>query len=445
MTAHVEGIHWRAGGERAFGPFAAGMPRRIRTCARARWLARLAVLLALAACGPSRHTVGQLKGEPAARGSGGPAADPSGEQSDAERDPAASGDRAQQPANGIGNGSAGGGSIDEPDSDPGDLPHAGQGASLPPVWDGGSSGCLSAVLPAPRKRLDLYLVVDINITLPLTGAWSIMTGGLLEYVADERAAGTGVGVDFFGVLPPVTGSDCEAASFAEPAVAVAELPGNAAAIRSSVRRLIPLQGSPMLPALAGALEYTRERAGTIASEAEQAVVLITDGFVDLACGSDVRSVSQVAGAEMRRYPAVPTYVIALDVPSLTDLLDPLQRFEPLDAIAREGGTTRARRIDIEAPASALAESLLDIQRDAEPCAYAIPEELSGAPDALRLELLQGGAGESAVAFERVATSADCGEGYYFDDARTEAWLCPDSCEQVKARAGASLTWSTLCP
>jgi hypothetical protein len=353
-------------------------------------------------------------------------------------------DEATPPPNDTGSGSAGNGGAGRSGANDPDLPQqAGQGAE-PPAGDAGWSGCLSAVLPAPRKRLDLYLVVDINISLPLTGAWELMTNGLLDYVSDERAAGTGVGVDFFGVLPPVSGDDCEAASFAPPAVAVAELPGNTVAIRTSVRRLIPLQGSPMLPALEGALEYTRERAAAFATEAEQAVVLITDGFVDLACGSDVRSVSQVAGAEMRRFPAVPTYVIALDVPSLADLLDPLQRFEPLDAIAREGGTTRARRIDIEDPSSALVADLLDIQRDAEPCAYPIPEELSGAPEALRLDLEQGGPGEAAVALARVDTSSDCGDGYYFDDERSEAKLCASTCELVKARADARLTWSTRC-
>lgn len=403
------------------------MSREPRAKTRGRGLLAACLVLGLLGCGDSpRHTVGKLRGG-------------SSNNVTRENPPARAGagadDGGPRPSGSAGNGSfvptAGNAS-------------AGEGAPIAPPT-GGISGsiCFPATVPAERKRLDLYLMVDINITLPLSGAWSTLTGGLRQYVASERAEGTGVGIDFFGVLPPVTNIDCSPDLYEMPTVGVSLLPGNASAIQTAVGRALPLPGSPLQPALEGALAYARSRAGFYDEEAQQAVVLITDGFVDLNCGTDVREVSNVAAVEMRRSPPVPTYVVALDVPSLSGLFDPLVRFEPLEAIAREGGTGIVRRVNVEDRSEAIADTLIQVQQAAEPCDYFLPEQASAAGSTLSLAVSADAASPEPKPLALLASENDCGDGYYMREDAPQIRLCSATCDSVKARAQ-KLAWTIDC-
>lgn len=402
-------------------------PRKPRARTTGRGLLAAWLVLGLLGCGdPARHKVGKLRGS-------------SSSNVTRENPPATAGTGAYDPGPGP-NGNAGSGSS---------MPtagnaSAGQGAPELP-GTGGISGsiCFPATVPAERKRLDLYLMVDINITLPLSGAWSTLTGGLREYVGSERAEGTGVGIDFFGVLPPVTNLDCSPDLYEMPTVGVGLLPGNTPAIQTAVNRALPLQGSPLQPALEGALAYARSRAGFYDEEAQQAVVLITDGFVDLSCGTNVRDVSNAAAVEMRRSPPVPTYVVALDVPSLSGLFDPLVRFEPLEAIAREGGTGLARRVNVEDRSVAIADTLLEVQQAAEPCDYFLPEQASAVGSTLSLAVSTDAANPEPKPLALLASENDCGDGYYMREDAPQITLCPATCVSTKARAQ-KLAWTIDC-
>lgn len=300
---------------------------------------------------------------------------------------------------------------------------------------------------AIRKRLDLYFMMDNNITLPDPRAWSGLVQGVIRYVSDARAEGTGVGIGFFGL-------QCTENAYAVPTVKVSPLPQNVAPLTAALSvSLITgiINTSPMLPALGGAVRHASSLASSFGWKA--AVVLISDGFESFpACPSSPPEVAQKAANAFTGSPSIETYVVAADNPLAVDP-QAGARFMPLDEIAREGGTGAARRVDVTAEAqliptvqSALADTLVDIQHEAEPCDYSVPESARLAPGSVPLTIGDGSA--SSPTLPLVANAAACtGQGYYFSPnlSGTPDWavLCPASCAEVKKQR-ASLSWLLPC-
>jgi hypothetical protein len=275
--------------------------------------------------------------------------------------------------------------------------------------------------------------------------------GVTRYVNDPRAVGTGVGVDYFGL-------DCNEGTYAMPTVGVALLPDNARAIGLSFVMVLPINVSPILPALAGALRHASSLANSF--DHKVAVVLITDGFQDLMCGSDIAGGVMQARDAYEGSPSIATYVVGADSPAL-----PLPnssasaRFGPLDQIAAAGGGGQTRLVDVidetalgGTQTSPFADTLVGIQREAEPCDYALIDGVAENPDAIVLgfePIGLGPIGSIDRLLLRVADRAGCstGGGYYFtvDASGQPIWatLCPVTCEDVKT-SPAPLYWFSNC-
>jgi hypothetical protein len=310
--------------------------------------------------------------------------------------------------------------------------------------------CGGTATPAVRRRLDLFLMVDINlfyvvgtlVTMPTDSTWVEIQRGLREYVDDPRAAGTGVGVGYFPapVSVPGSGPVCDPDKYSMPAAEVKLLPENAAAIRRSIP-LAPLGlGSPTLPALQGALNYARSRWRSWPYK--QAVVLVTDKVADFACVTNPAAIVDAAREAAAIDPPIPTYVIALSA-TLDDVLLPFVRPEALDAVAAEGGTGAARQVDLEDRNSSLARTLHDIQVDAEPCQYEVSVAVRADPTGSALGTVA--ASGSPLPLPRLDSVADCGQGYYFDDPANPEWatLCADTCTALKA-SPRTVAWIDEC-
>jgi hypothetical protein len=304
----------------------------------------------------------------------------------------------------------------------------------------------SCATPAERRRLDLYLMIDNNITLPDPRAWAGVLQGVTRYVNDPRSAGTGVGVDYFGL-------DCNEGSYAMPTVGVAPLPDNARAIAVSFVSVLPINVSPILPALSGALRHASSLANSF--DHRVAVVLITDGFQDLMCGSDVAGGIAEARDAFQATPSIPTYVVGADSQSLLlPNASPATRFGPLDQIAAAGGTGQTRLVDViqetalgGTQTSPFANTMVTIQRDAEPCDYALIDGVVENPDEIVLGFSPVGPIDRLLL--RVADRGGCstGGGYYFtlDPSGQPIWasLCPVTCEDIES-SPAPLYWFGGC-
>lgn len=306
------------------------------------------------------------------------------------------------------------------------------------------------IVAAVRKRLNLYFMVDPNfLVTDNSGVWNKVRAGILEYAQREEAAGTGLGLrvidppdNILFLLP--TDQHCLASTYSRAsskAAAQEALPTNIAALT----RALPLDvaatlTTPLTPALQGAIDLAFSLKNTRPDE-EQAVVLITDAFLDLSCASTAEQLTDAA-LRGRVDKGIRSYMVELLNP-IPLIPDPLTQgtFIPLDPVASAGGTGTARPFNLrdDAP-SDLAKLLLDIQLDAEACEYAVPQDATW-DDALLA--IDGGVGPDLpvgpTPLARLNDPTECGAGggayvSYVDAASGTSWAraCPTSCTAIKA-------------
>jgi hypothetical protein len=292
-------------------------------------------------------------------------------------------------------------------------------------------------LAAQRQRLDMYIVMDANITLPYTGLWELATGGLREFVADRRSQGLGVGLRFFG-------NQCDADVYsAQPTVEVDLLPANSANMVAASNMHLTYTASPMAPALEGGIEHQRRRAADH-PDWKQVVVLVSDGFTeDFTCSYTTRDLEDAASSGFNDPPAIETHVIGFGLPTTNPIAeDILDRFIPLDDIAAAGGTHKSKSVAAGSDPSVMNEAFQDVRRAALPCAYDLPSDLDR--DNLNLNF-----SPSNVDLPRVDDATSCGQmpGFYYDpsDMPTSMVLCPASCKVVQADDSQTAILLSGCP
>lgn len=381
-------------------------------------LSSLAVAFTLLACSASHHTVGVFDVNAVTGGS--------------------SGMRAHNGQAGTGGVGSGGtpiddGSVGTLDAGPAPIPDA-------------APQCM-VVLPARPKRLNLYLMVDTNFLIADGGQWDKVKQGILDYARSEEAAGTGLGmrlidpplsIPFF----PLGSGACEPSTYmmtSDAAIVAQPLPANLDEITRVLGTAVT--GSlttPLGPALQGALDLTFSLKNTLPDE-EQAVVLLSDGFLDLSCTTSPQQLIQTAKNGRELY-NVRSYMLELLDPTLqflpSEITDnfPDGTIIPLDPVASAGGTHHARSFNVSAEdPSALARDLLEIQRDAQPCEYALPD---GTPWEELLLAVDTGVGPGPLA--RLNDSTECGSSggaylSYIDPVSGTQWAkaCDTSCLTIK--------------
>ncbi|HKP62445.1 MAG TPA: vWA domain-containing protein [Polyangiales bacterium] len=301
---------------------------------------------------------------------------------------------------------------------------------LPPpiLLDAGMPGSTTApatcrVVEAERRRLDMYIMLDSNITLPATGVWEKMTEGLGSFVNDYRSRGTGVGVRFFGLT-------CTASDYDTPTVEVDVLPKNAEAITDSIRSRPPWSASPMLPALQGGITHQQRRA-VKNPEAKQIVVLVSDGFTqDITCLYSTQNLADAASNGYNDDPSIETHVVGVGV--TTQLSQPLDelitRLGAFNTIADAGGSRQAITTAIGDDATAFSEALQRVRRNAAPCEFNEPAGVATSEFGVaRFPLAQ--------ELQRYRNRTDCGnkQGWYYavESLPTPVTMCPATCTWLR--------------
>ena len=294
--------------------------------------------------------------------------------------------------------------------------------------------CLHNDYAAGFGDVSLYVMLDASGSMNDDQKWDLVTAALSAFVDDPRVSGLEVGLQY---LP--LGASCDSDDYARPAVPLAALPGNAAPIkRSLAQHATPDGTTPLLPALAGSIEYARAR---MQAEPTRAVViaLVTDGNPDT-CDSTPASVATIAAAGVSSDPQVLTFVIGLE----TGVLASLNR------IAAAGGTGKPILIGKD-PSSAqqIVESLRALRDAARYCRYSVPSAPSAQPTANDLSVTYRAAPDAKpTSLPLVASASDCGsgDGFFADDAAhpTLVTLCGASCAALHARAGSRATVTAGC-
>lgn len=287
--------------------------------------------------------------------------------------------------------------------------------------------CLMGSTVATRKRLDMYLVVDANVTLPYSGSWEVATRGIRMFVQDPASIGIGVGLRYYG-------SECAAEPYdTEPTVEVRELPGNEDELVAGTMMDAEYSASPMAPALEGGIRHQSERA-KMYPDRKQIVVMITDGFTqDLQCRYSLQDVQDIAADGFSSNPQIQTYVVGFGAPDTMSTIadDILARFNVLNAVARDGGSGSAFSVKFNDDPENMHDALVDIRRAAQPCAYELPA--SADPRNLNLSILPG----SFVPRRDSRAACRLDHGFYYgpdgDADPTTAELCPLTCALLRDR------------
>lgn len=321
--------------------------------------------------------------------------------------------------------------------------------------------CADDVIPAVRKHLNMYLLIDTNFLVTTGGEWEKVQRGILDYAQREEAAGTGLGLRLIDpnsllvdipILSNIIGwatntPVCASSTYsnASDAIAEAPLPTHIAQLTSELTNVTASVTTPLGPALEGALQLTFSWKNQRPDE-DQVLVLISDAFLDFSCGTSAEDLIALARAGLAEK-GIRSYMI--------ELLNPLALLPqpsaegtliPLDPVAAAGGTGYARSFNVgENEPSVLADRLLDIQHDAEVCEYALPSDQAWDEALLAVDT---GLGPGPIA--RLGHASECGvDGgayvTYVDpiDGTTWARACPTSCAAIAATARQPL-WIIGC-
>jgi hypothetical protein len=289
-----------------------------------------------------------------------------------------------------------------------------------PSSEPGNPRC--TVTLAKRRRLDMYLMVDSNITVAATGVWEVMTDGIGRFVSDPRSRGTGVGIRYFG-------NTCDAKDYAVPSVGVDVLPKNAIAIINSTRAR-RWTASPMLAALGGGISYLRERS-MLHPEAKQVLALVSDGFAqDFTCLYSTQALAEAARNGLIETPSIETHVIAVGVNTTVSqpLNDLIERLGAFNVIADAGGSGQAVTTDITGDSAGFGEALQRVRRNALPCEFEPPSGVA---------LGNFGVARFPIASELplVANESSCGDkqGWFYavESLPTAVTLCPSTCSWLR--------------
>jgi hypothetical protein len=235
-------------------------------------------------------------------------------------------------------------------------------------------------------------------------------------------------------------SECIAADYSPPKVPIAVLPGNAAALTSSINSIANPKldaATPTSMAVQSGITIAKEHAAATPGHSV-VVVLATDGFPTQCAPLDIPAIAALAASGVNGTTPIKTFVIGV----FTDA-DQAKATKNLDAIAAGGGTSKALVIKTGGNVAADFQKALDTIRSSSlPCEYGIPDSQGGQQDFEKVNVQHTAKGVSKVlAYKPNAAACANGAGWYYDvdpangGTPTKIALCPSTCDTVKAGVG----------
>jgi hypothetical protein len=302
--------------------------------------------------------------------------------------------------------------------------------------DGGGGGddggaCVSTSVTAHHVPLDLIFVIDQSVNLAGTD-WMTITGALETFFDAPASDSIGVGLLFF----PYSPGDCYLTDYEALTVPLAPLPGNAFNLTNALPAAAEGIGTPIRPALHGALLQATalqdanptHRVAVVLASAGDLLPAVPGSSDAHECGDTTPLTVWDKLAELTSgalsYDGVRTFVIGVPGATITDL----------DEVADAGGTGAAfDATDITKFATAIAQ----IREAGLGCDYAIPPPPGGQalnPGDVNFSYAPGGSGTPVTLLRATDLAACNGQpGWYYDNnsAPTEIILCPASCSTVE--------------
>ena len=339
----------------------------------------------------------------------------------------------------------------------------GQGAGFGTGGGNTGGGCAGVTNTAEKVPLDIFVMLDKSgsMTDAASGGgtkWDAAVSALTTFVNQPESAGIGVGIQYFpqpsgnscsvtmcgtdadcgagcgpcigfpgfGICQGFANNDsCEPGDYATPAVEIGLLPGNANALISSMNGENPDgAGTPTHPALDGAIDHATEWA--LSHPGHVVVALLATDGDPTSCETDLSAINSVAASGANATPKINTFVIGVGGSVNT-----------LNGIAAAGGTTDAFMIDSEPDVQqAFLDALAEIQGQALPCSYLIPQPPPGEEinfGKINVSYTPGGGSEQVIPYvESVSACPASGLAWYYDNPAmpTQILLCPNTCSTI---------------
>ncbi len=288
------------------------------------------------------------------------------------------------------------------------------------------STCAKSSAAAALDPLDILIALDKSASMLADNKWGAVTSAIKGFVSNRNLTSLSVGLGYFPA-PRI----CAVDAYEQPEVPITELPQGASSIVTSLSIQEPTGGTPMAPALRGALNHAQAWSRTHADHTV-VVVLATDGVPDAKCGSgtstptsDVDEVVAIAASGVNGTPRVPVFVIGVG-----DTLSALNR------IAVGGGTDSAYLLDTSKDVQkSFTEALAQVRKRSLSCLYGIPRASGGEIDFTKVNVQFRSETTGAVETWPAVAKADACKGtrsWYYDSptSPTKVVLCPDACAAV---------------
>lgn len=326
---------------------------------------------------------------------------------------------------------------------------------LPPPGPFGSgdagpgTACASASSRGELQELALAFAFDVSGSMgkgdePYHNRelkWEPVVAATKAFFESDSVSRVRASLVFF----PAEDDRCDSETYADPDVALEEVPSSAFA--EAIDGVTPETeddwrgGTPTLAVMEATLQHVQELQAA-GSSAKHAVVLITDGTPQ-GCSDEEDSVEAVSEAIIAARGDVPVYVIGVANPATPDEPEPPDNVTGLHQLAEAGGTTSAFIIDTGDPTKTITDfgAVIESIRTAGlSCELSIPAPPAGQSfdkDKINVSLAIGEQMGASLVY-----SADCADEtawrYDVPEAPTRIVLCADACETATTASDAAL-------
>lgn|GEM_PF-1792103 len=186
------------------------------------------------------------------------------------------------------------------------------------VSECGTPVCSGNASAATLRPLNMYFIVDLSGSMlndEVPTRWGALTSAMKSFFSDPGSAGLNVAMNFFPGSTCYAGGSCDSADCQEPEVPLGKLLADYAPTDAQEQSLldalnvVPNGWTPTMPALAGALEWLRERQRQRPNEVYVAV-MVSDGE-PTQCDTSISNIAAVAGDYFDDF-AIRTYFVGIE-------------------------------------------------------------------------------------------------------------------------------------
>jgi hypothetical protein len=278
--------------------------------------------------------------------------------------------------------------------------------------------------------------MDSSISMgdPIPGGgtrWEALRTAVERLAQAPAAAQLQAGIVFYSrSRAGVDATDCNAAAYATPDVAIGPLADVGDDMVAAIAGRAPGGLTPILPAVQGGITYATQWAQTHPTRAA-AIVLVSDSY-PTQCSNDPSAIAAAVQGAFAATPSIRTFIIGVGA-------DTGARFN-LENYARSGGTRTPFLVEDGDLTNGFVDTILNIAVSSLACDFAVPPPPTGQvlnPALVQVVYSPAASGDPEEV-PKLASASECGRsvngGWYFDNPTrpTRIFVCPCTCSRFGA-------------